>query len=93
MNSIAYKYTFVILGLLAIPFIAMQFTDEVDWGLGDFIIAFALLASLSLIIEFMRTRIPSKRLKNMAIGIIVLLFLLIWMEMAVGIFGSPIAGS
>ena len=31
------------LGLLAIPLVAMQFTDEVEWGIGDFALFAALL--------------------------------------------------
>jgi hypothetical protein len=38
---------------------------------------------------------PVKNLKNrfLYIGILVLIFMLIWAELAVGIFGTPFAGN
>jgi hypothetical protein len=38
-------------------------------------------------------RIRSKPNRMIYISLILLLFLLFWIEMAVGIFGSPIAGN
>ncbi len=38
--------------LLLIPLMAMQFTDEVNWTLSDFVVAGALLLGTVLICEF-----------------------------------------
>ena len=38
-----------IAGLLMIPLIAMQFTDEVNWQVGDFLIMGTVLLSLGLL--------------------------------------------
>jgi hypothetical protein len=79
--------------ILLIPYLAMQFSDEVNWSLADFITVGVLLFGTGLIFNQV-----SRRLKNMShrivLGIVltVLLFL-VWAELAVGIFGSPFAGS
>ena len=73
--------------LLLIPFIAMQFTEEVNWTLSDFLIAGALLIGTGLLID-----LAIRKIKNIwyriAISIAILLvLLLVWAELAVGIFG------
>lgn len=79
--------------LLCIPLIAMQFTNEVVWTLSDFIIAGVLLLGTAIVIEVVARNVKSRNARfGMIIGILFLL-LLVWAEMAVGIFGSPIAGS
>lgn len=71
--------------ILLIPLIAMQFTNEVKWGSEDFILMGLLLFLTGLIIEFIIKRVNSNLLKFIYIGIAFLLFLLIWLELAVGI--------
>ena len=79
--------------LLLLPFIAMQFTNEVNWSLFDFIVAGVLLFGTGLACEFVLRKV--KKMKHrvaICAGILVML-LLIWAELAVGIFGTPLAGS
>ena len=83
----------IILLVLMIPFIAMQFTDEVNWGVADFIVMGILLAIVGLGIEIVMRKIKTKDNRILLVGAIVLAFLLIWAELAVGIFGTPFAGS
>lgn len=79
--------------LLLVPLVAMQFSTGVDWDLTDFIIAGLLLSGAGLTIELIIRKVKSKE-GRLALGVLVLLVLaLIWIELAVGIFGSPIAGS
>lgn len=78
---------------LSIPLIAMQFTNEVVWTLSDFVIMGILLLGTGLFVE-----LTIRKFKNMnyRIGIIALILIalfLIWAELAVGIFGTPFAGS
>ena len=86
--------TFAIIAfILAIPLVAMQFTNEVDWKLFDFIVMGILLTVTGLAIEFV-----TRNVKTIAwrIGIsvaILILLLLTWAELAVGIFGTHFAGS
>lgn len=72
--------------ILLIPFVAMQFTTEVNWTLSDFIIAGALLLSTGMLFEIAIRKIRNLRFRVVVCGIVLLLFLLIWAELAVGIF-------
>ena len=87
------KRIFYPLFLLLIPLIGMTITDEINWIPFDFIIMGSLLILLSIGINFASNR--AKNLKNrvLYIGILVIIFMLIWAELAVGLFGTPFAGS
>jgi DMSO/TMAO reductase YedYZ heme-binding membrane subunit len=79
--------------LLLIPLVAMQITGEVNWDLFDFVVMGVLLLLTGLGIEMVTRKVKSTNLKiGLCLGILLLL-LLIWAELAVGIFGTPIAGS
>jgi hypothetical protein len=78
--------------VLLVPLVAMQFSKDVDWKLGDFVIIGTLLIGAGLIFEFLSARVNAKN--RIFVGAaIAFLVLLIWVELAVGLFGSPIAGS
>ncbi|MBX0332274.1 hypothetical protein K3G39_03405 [Pontibacter sp. HSC-14F20] len=79
--------------LLLIPFIAMQFTNEVEWDLRDFVIMGILLLSTGLMAELVIRKVRNTESRLVIIGLILLAFFLIWAELAVGIFGTPFAGS
>lgn len=79
--------------LLSVPLIAMQFTDEVKWSPFDFIVAGILLLGTGLTCEFVIRKVSSMNHRIAICGAILVVFVLIWIEMAVGIFGSPLAGS
>ncbi len=79
--------------LLLIPLIAMQFSEEVDWNLFDFIVMGFLLFMTGTFIEYTACKINNKNNRVIAVMIIMGVFLLIWAELAVGIFGTPFAGS
>lgn len=79
--------------LLLIPALAMQFTSEVNWSVSDFVIMGGLLATLGLGIEIVMRLLrdwPARLAAGMGV---LLLFLAIWVELAVGVFGTPFAGS
>ena len=79
--------------LLLIPFIAMQFTREVNWDIADFLVMGTLLAGTGLMIELILRKVKKPKLRlALCIGILAILFL-VWAELAVGIFGTPFAGS
>ena len=83
----------VVVILLNIPAIEMvDGTSEVDWSYFDFLVAFIVLASLGLSVEMAIRAIKSTILRRVVIALLILLFALLWGEMAVGIFNSPIAG-
>jgi hypothetical protein len=79
--------------LLLIPLIAMQFTDEVNWTLFDFVVMGILLSGTSLICELVLRKVKTTANRIILCIVILLAFFLIWAELAVGIFGSPFAGS
>ncbi|MGA9648019.1 hypothetical protein [Pedobacter sp.] len=83
----------VIATILSIPLIAMQFTNEVKWTIADFIAAGLLLLITALAIEIVIRNVKTITLRNILFAVILLILFLVWAEMAVGIFGSPIAGS
>lgn len=81
------------IGILLIPLIAMNLTAEVNWSLFDFIVMGILLLGAGLTLEFILRKIKMLRYRIFfGIALFVVLFL-IWAELAVGIFGTPFAGS
>lgn len=91
-NKISYRSLFPLL-LLLIPFVAMQLTDQVDWTLFDFLVMGVLLLLVGVGIDLVLRKSKSSQKRLLLIALIVIGFLLIWAELAVGIFGSPFAGS
>lgn len=79
--------------LLIIPLAAMQFSAEVNWSLFDFIIAAILLFGTGLSIEFVLRKVKQSKLRILISLIILFVLVLVWAELAVGIFGTPFAGS
>ncbi len=78
--------------ILLIPLIAMQFTDEVNWSLFDFIIAGALLLGIGLMCELAIRKVDKIKYRIAICLALLVLLLLIWAELAVGIFGTPFSG-
>ncbi|HLW50760.1 MAG TPA: hypothetical protein VKZ78_07285 [Sphingobacteriaceae bacterium] len=79
--------------LLSIPLIAMQFTAQVDWKIFDFAVMGVLLFGAGLLCEFTLRKVKSTRNRIIICGAILFLFFMVWAELAVGIFGTPYAGS
>ena len=79
--------------LLMIPLVAMQFTTEVNWSFLDFVAMGILLLVCGFSINFILQKTQTKITKIIAVGFCLLLFFLIWAELAVGIFGTPFAGN
>ena len=79
--------------ILSIPFIAMQFTKEVNWTLSDFVIMGGMLFATVFAIDLVLKKFKTLKSRLVIVSVIVLLLMIVWAEMAVGIFGSPIAGS
>lgn len=79
--------------LLLIPLVAMQFTDEVDWDVSDFVIMGILLLVTGLGCEGVMRTVPRVRNRLLICAAILFIFFLVWAELAVGVFGTPFAGS
>jgi len=85
--------TFAPLALLLIPLIAMHYSDEVHWTLIDFAIMGVLLLISGMWTQRVVKRVKSFPRRATYIILVILLFLLVWAELAVGILGSPLAGN
>lgn len=79
--------------LLLIPLIAMQFTSEVNWTPLDFVVAGVLLLGTGLICDLVIRKVKKIKYQTALIAVILIALLLIWAELAVGIFGTPLGGS
>ena len=79
--------------ILLIPLIAMQFTGEVNWTLMDFVVMGVLLLGTGLLIELVLRKVKKTVYRIAICGVILLALTLIWAELAVGIFGTPFAGT
>lgn len=79
--------------LLMIPFVAMQFTAEVNWSPFDFVVAGVLLLGTGLLCELVFVRVKTRNARIVLCGLLLFILFLVWAELAVGIFGTPFAGS
>ncbi len=87
--KVAVCYALVTAFILLLPFFTMQFTDEVVWDLADFAVAGALLFGAGLTYEMVvrkRGSIAYRAAFGVGLGA---MFVLIWVGLAVGIFGPP----
>ena len=79
--------------LLLIPFIGMQYSNEVKWSLNDFMIMGVILLSFGIIINKITYHVGGFNKRVILISTLIILFFLLWGELAVGLFNSPFAGS
>lgn len=74
--------------LLLVPLVAMQFTEEVRWGVGDFFIMGVLIFGSGLFYVLITRRMPNF-INRIAMGSAVgSTFLLVWVNLAVGLIGG-----
>jgi hypothetical protein len=83
---------FLPLFVLLVPLVGVIFF-ELDWSGFDFLVMTLLILSLSILINLILYYTDSSKLKLLLIFIVSILFLLIWAELAVGVFGTPFAGN
>lgn len=79
-------------GILFVPLLAMQFTDQVNWTVADFMVAGALLMITSVLIEFVLRKVTATKYRIALCVTLLVGLILILIELAVGLFGSPLAG-
>jgi hypothetical protein len=75
--------------LLLIPLVGTLVFNEVNWSFFDFIVMGILILSLSFGIKQVLMTTKNTNYRILIIGI----FLLVWIELAVGIFDTPFAGN
>ena len=79
--------------ILVIPLVAMQFISEVDWFASDFALIGGLLVGTGLLCELLLRTVKKTEYRILLCVLLLAALFLIWAELAVGIFGSPLAGS
>ena len=81
-------WAIVIAFILMIPLVAMQFTDEVNWDLSDFVVMGGLLFGVGLAYELVARRSEKTVFRIAFIVGLVTTFLLFWVNAAVDIIGN-----
>jgi hypothetical protein len=79
--------------ILMVPLVAMRFTTEVNWGPLDFAVAAILLAGTGSAFVLLTRKLRTAGQRRAIGGGLLLTLVLVWAELAVGLFGSPLAGS
>jgi hypothetical protein len=74
--------------LLAIPALAMQVSDEVNWTVSDFVFAGVMIIGTGLLYEGVTKLSDSLAYRAGAVVALAAAFLLIWINLAVGIIGN-----
>ena len=73
--------------ILLLPLLAMLFTDEMAWGVFDFVLAAVLLMGIGLVVALVRN--AGNLAYRAAVGIAILTALfLVWMVAALGVIGE-----
>lgn len=74
--------------LLLLPFLAMQITEEVAWGAGDFAVAWILLAGAGITYMLARKKRSDIAYRAAAGVAVATALLLVWTNLAVGLIGN-----
>lgn len=72
--------------ILSIPLTAMQFSDEVNWDLADFLIIGLLIMGLGSAFIIIARRLKTLRSRVITACLCGLMLLWLWAELAVGVF-------
>lgn len=81
------------LGVLMIPLVLTLTLSDFNWELLDFVVGGLLIFSFGVYLTMLWKSKKSRRQKHLFFWIGLLVLVLIWMELAVGIFGTPFSGS
>jgi predicted PurR-regulated permease PerM len=83
----------LVLALLCIPLLAMQFSGDVRWSVADFVLAGFLLFLSGLVVMFIQNKVSKRSWQIGLILVVLFLLLILWAELAVGLFNSPFSGN
>ena len=95
MTPLTKRFAFIFLavsGLLLLPLIATQLTVEVNWTLMDFVVAGGLLLGTALLLDWTIRKIKPIQYRVVISVALLAGLVLVWAELAVGVFGTPLAG-
>ena len=88
MNKQIIRIGFIVILILILPLLGNYFVEGWNWTVGDFIFAAAMLFTAGLGFEFARMMIKNTTYRAIAILGIIMIFLFVWVELAVGIIGD-----
>ena len=86
------RIALIVAFMLLIPLVAMQFTNEVNWGRLDFIVAAMLLFGIVFLVDLIVRTIGKSTSRVVIFTVFLILLLLTWAELGVGLFDTPFAG-
>lgn len=78
--------------ILMVPLVAMQCSKDMVWSLFDFAVAGVLLFSAGMV-AYLIYRKMGQTYRIAALIVLAAALFILWAELAVGLFGTPIAGS
>lgn len=79
--------------ILLILFLVMQFSDDMAWSPFDFAVAGILLSGTGLLYVVLRRKVRSVWSRAALGAALVIALALVWLELAVGLVGTPFSGS
>ena len=79
--------------VLLIPVFGNRYLDGFDWKWFDFVIMGFLLLSTGLACEFVLRKVKRLEYRLVICAALLLALFVIWAELAVGLIGTPLAGS
>ena len=80
------KKIFYPLMILIIPLVGTILSDQIDWGILDFLVMGIILLIVGMVLSVVSQKIKNPRKKLFYNLVTMLIFFLIWAELAVGIF-------
>ena len=79
--------------MMVAAFLGNLFVEGWNWSRFDFILAAILLFGTAGLISLVRATVKNRNYKILISLAIIAILIMVWMELAVGLFGSPFAGS
>lgn len=79
--------------ILMVPLVAMFLTDHVVWSVFDFVVFANILIAAGLVVDLGLKSVRHHAHRAVVGVAVAAVFFLVWAELAVGVFGTPVAGS
>ncbi len=79
--------------LLLVPYLVMKLAGNMKWSSFDFIILAVLLFGMAIVIEIILRLVTATRNRIILVLAALGILALIWIELAVGLWGGPLAGN
>lgn len=79
--------------LLLIPYVGMKVTGDLKWSAFDFVAAGVLLLGTGLACELVLRKVTKLQHRLAICAGILLIVAVVYVEISVGLFGTPLAGS